>query len=57
MSVRAGYGTFIDRQMVIGTHRLRPKRTVWQRRHFANVQLSDPWATYPGGDPISDDDQ
>src|SRR6185369_10780233 len=52
MSVRAGYGSFVDRQMVIALTGFGQNAPFGNALTLQNVQLSDPWATYPGGDPF-----
>jgi Carboxypeptidase regulatory-like domain/TonB dependent receptor-like, beta-barrel len=52
MSVRAGYGMFLDRQMVISLTGFGQNAPFGNAITLNNVRLSDPWATYPGGDPF-----
>jgi hypothetical protein len=52
MSVRAGFGQFIDRQMVIALTGFGQNAPFGNAVTLQNVQMSDPWATYPGGDPF-----
>jgi hypothetical protein len=52
MSVRAGYGSFIDRMMVIALTGFGQNAPFGNAVTLTNVQLSDPWANYPGGDPF-----
>ena len=52
MSVRAGFGSFIDRQMVIALTGFGQNAPFGNAVTLQNVQMSDPWATYPGGDPF-----
>jgi hypothetical protein len=53
MSVRAGYGMFMDRQMVLALTGFGQDAPFGNTVTLTNVQLSNPWATYPGGDPFS----
>jgi hypothetical protein len=52
MSVRAGFGQFIDRHMVIALTGFGQNAPFGNAVTLQNVQMSDPWATYPGGDPF-----
>src|SRR5438034_1758343 len=52
MSVRAGFGMFVDRQMVISLTGFGQNAPFGNAITLNNVKLSDPWATYPGGDPF-----
>ena len=52
MSVRAGYGMFMDRQMVLALTGFGQDVPFGNAVSLTNVKLSDPWANYPGGDPF-----
>jgi hypothetical protein len=52
MSVRTGYGMFIDRQMVLALTGFGQDVPFGNAITLTSVQLSDPWATYPGGNPF-----
>jgi len=51
-SVRAGFGMFADRQMVLALTGFGQDVPFGNAITLTNVTLSDPWATYPGGDPF-----
>jgi hypothetical protein len=51
-SVRAGFGMFLDRQMVIALTGFGQNAPFGNAVTLNNVTLSDPWANYPGGDPF-----
>jgi hypothetical protein len=52
MSIRAGYGMFMDRQMVLALTGFGQDVPFGNAITLTNVKLSDPWAGYPGGDPF-----
>jgi carboxypeptidase family protein/TonB-dependent receptor-like protein len=51
-SVRASYGMFLDRQEVIALTGYGQAAPFGNRIDRTNVNLSDPWAGYPGGSPL-----
>jgi hypothetical protein len=52
-SVRAAYGMFYDRQQTIALTGFGQNVPFGNTVPLTNVTLSDPWGTYPGGDPFT----
>jgi len=52
MSIRAAYGMFSDRDMLISLTGYGQNVPFGNRLTLTNVGLSNPWATYPGGNPF-----
>jgi hypothetical protein len=52
MSIRAGYGLFMDRQMVLALTGFGQDVPFGNAITLTSVKLSDPWGTYPGGNPF-----
>lgn len=52
MVVRAAYGVFGDRQIFQGFSAFTASPPYGNNITLTNVSLSNPWATYPGGNPL-----
>ena len=52
MTVRASYGMFTDRQIFQGYSAFTASPPYGDNITLNNVSLSNPWAAYPGGNPL-----
>jgi hypothetical protein len=52
MTIRAAYGMFGDRPHMFYSNFMSQYAPFGNNISLSNVNLSNPWATYPGGDPI-----
>ena len=52
MTVRASYGLFYDRYHMFGLNFLGQQAPFGNNIVLPTVNLSNPWATYPGGNPF-----
>ena len=52
MTIRASYGMFTDRQHLFYLDAYANDAPYGNNITLANVNLSNPWATYPGGNPF-----